>query len=303
VPSEDFARYTAQLRRARPRDDQQAEEQLLEQMRAGDGAGPPAGWEPPEGVRAQEVDAGGRAAVRLTPDGAPEDAAILHLHGGAYAVGAFGPHLNLAARLAAAAGRTVVALDYRLAPEHPHPAALEDAEAAHAWLVARGLRAGVAFSGESAGGGLALALLLRLRDSGQPLPVAAALLSPWADLSGEAAWRQAGSDGGEPLLRRASLAAAARLYAARTPAGDPAVSPARAQLRGLPPLLVQWGAAEMLAADARALVASLQAAGVDVAADAWEGMWHVWQAAAGEFPEAEEAIARAGAFLAARLAG
>jgi acetyl esterase/lipase len=300
VASEQFARYTAELRRAGPRSDEQAEDQLLEQMRVR--ADEVIGAALPDGVTAQHVDAGGRPATRIVPDGAREDGAILHLHGGAYAVGAFGAHLDLAARLAAAARCTVVALDYRLAPEHPHPAALEDAGAAHAWLVALGLPGGVAISGESAGGGLALALLARLRDSGHALPVAAALLSPWADLGDQAAWRHPSSDEREPLLRRATLAVAARLYAHTTPLDDPDVSPARGDLRGLPPLFVQWGEAEMLAADARALADRAKLAGVEVTTDPWDRMWHVWQAAGGEFPEADEAVDRAGAFLAARLA-
>ncbi|HSD77513.1 MAG TPA: alpha/beta hydrolase fold domain-containing protein, partial [Solirubrobacteraceae bacterium] len=192
MASEAFARHTAQLRAARPRDDEQAEDQLLEQMRAGEGDAP--AWRPPRGVTSEEVDVGGRPATRLVPDGAPQDRAILHLHGGAYAVGAFGAHLDLAARLAVAAGRVVVALDYRLAPEHPHPAALDDAAAAHDQLVGDGLAGGVALSGESAGAGLALALLVRLRAGGVALPLAAALLSPWADATAGAAWREPGSD-------------------------------------------------------------------------------------------------------------
>jgi monoterpene epsilon-lactone hydrolase len=301
VPSEAFARYTAELLRAGPSSDAQAEDQLLEQMRAASSA--PAQWALPEGVAAQEVDAGGRPATRIAPDGARDDGVILHLHGGAYAVGAFGPHLNLAARLAKAARRPVVALDYRLAPEHPHPAALDDAVAAHAALVAEAPPAGVALSGESAGAGLALALLVQLRDRGAPLPVGAALLSPWADLSSAAAWRRAGSDEGEPLLRRATLTTAARLYAPATPLDDPSVSPARADLHGLPRLLVQWGGAEMLATDARALADRAADAGVEVVADPWEAMWHVFQAGDGAFPEANMAVARAGTFLAERLGG
>jgi acetyl esterase/lipase len=302
VPSPEFAAATAALRRERPRDGAQAEDQLLEQLHADEEARVTLAAAP-DGVAVQEVDAGGRRARWLAPDGAPETSAVLHLHGGGFAVGAVGAHVALAGHLAAAAGRRVLALDYRLAPEHPHPAALDDAEAAHAWLREQGLTAGIALSGESAGGGLAVALLLRLRDAGAALPLGAALLCPWVDLGAEAAWRRPGSDDGEAVLRRESLALAARLYSGPTPTDDPSVSPGRADLRGLPPLLVQPGGAELLRDDAVAFVERARVAGVEVELDEVPGMWHVFQSAVGEFPEAGAAVARAGAFLRARLRG
>src|SRR4051794_9433995 len=300
VPSEEFLRYSAALGAARPRDDDAAEDLILEQMRAAQDARRTA-TAVAAGVRVTEVDAAGRPARWLVPDGAPAGSAVLHLHGGGYAVGAFSAHVALAAAIAAAAGRRVPALDYRLAPQHPHPAALDDAAAAHEWLVGLGLRDGVALSGESAGGGLALALLLRLRDGGRPLALGAALLSPWVDLGADAAWRAPGSDDGEPIMRRAALALAARLYAGDHPFEDPSLSPARGDLRGLPPLLVQSGTAEMLHADAVALARRARAAGVDVRLDECPRMWHVFQSAGDAFPEAGAAVQRAGAFLRARL--
>ncbi len=300
MPSPEFAAATAALRRERPRDGAQAEDQLLEQLHADEEARVTLAAAP-DGVAVQEVDAGGRRARWLTPAGAPETSAVLHLHGGGFAVGAVGAHVALAGHVAAAAGRRVLALDYRLAPEHPHPAALDDAEAAHAWLREQGLTAGIALSGESAGGGLAVALLVRLRDAGAALPLGAALLCPWVDLGADAAWRRPGSDDGEAVLRRESLALAARLYSGPTPTDDPSVSPARADLRGLPPLLVQPGGAELLRDDAVAFAERARAAGVEVDLDEVPGMWHVFQSAVGEFPEAGAAVARAGAFLRARL--
>jgi len=296
VPSAAFRRYTEELRAARPADDGAAEGVLLDQMRLGEDAreGMTAA---PDGVRVEEVDAGGRPARLLVPDGAAETSAVLHLHSGGYVVGPFTPHVALAGALAAAAQRRVLALDYRLAPEHPYPAALDDADAALRWLVGQGLEDGVALSGESAGAGLALALLVRLRDAGAAMPVGAALLSPWVDLAPDAAWRAPGSDAGEAIMRRAMLALAARLYAGDRALDDPALSPARADLRGLPPLLVQTGTAEMLHADAAAFARRAREAGVAVELDEWDGLWHVFQSAGEAFPEAGEAVERAGRFL------
>jgi acetyl esterase/lipase len=249
-------------------------------------------------VRSEAVQVAARPAEWLVPDGAGAGAAILHLHGGAYSVGALDAHQALAAHLARAAGRRVLLVDYRLAPEHPFPAALEDAASAYEWLQAEGpFPDGVALAGESAGAGLAAALLLALRDRGAALPVAAALMSPWLDLGDGAHWRRDGADAREPLLRREQLALAARLYAGEHALADPLLSPARGELAGLPALLVQSGTAEALFPDAERFAARARAAGVDVTWDPWDGMWHVWQAALGAFPEAGDAVARAGAFL------
>jgi monoterpene epsilon-lactone hydrolase len=297
MPSDAFRRHTDRLRAAGAPGRDGAIGQLLDQMRAGD-ARPAHGAAAPDGVGSEAVEVAGRPAEWLVPDGADDGAAILHLHGGAYSVGSLAAHQALAAHLAQAAGRRVLFVDYRLAPEHPFPAALDDAASAYAWLQAEGpFPHGVALAGESAGGGLAAALLLALRERGVALPVAGALMSPWLDLADRAGWRRDGADSGEPLLRREQLALAARLYADGHALEDALVSPARGELAGLPPLLVQSGSAEALFPDAERFAARARAAGVDVTWDPWDGMWHVWQSAVDAFPEAGDAVARAGAFL------
>ena len=227
---------------------------------------------------------------------------MLHLHGGGFAVGALGAHVALAGHVAAAAGRRVLALDYRLAPEHPHPAALDDAEAAHAWLQEQGLTAGIALSGESAGGGLAVALLAAPARRGRR---AAARRGAAVPVGRPRRRRRVAAPGqrrrrGGPAARGARAGRAALLRAPRRPTTR-RCSPARADLRGLPPLLVQPGGAELLRDDAVAFAERARAAGVEVELDEVPGMWHVFQSAVGEFPEAGAAVARAGAFLRARL--
>lgn len=243
------------------------------------------------------VDIQGMRGEWVAAPAADEDRALLFLHGGGYNAGSCITHRALAAQLARAAGARVLQVDYRLAPEHPCPAAIEDAAQAYRWLLAQGLPPQqVAIGGDSAGGGLALATLIELRDTGTPLPAAAFLLSPWLDmaLSGESIQTRAQID---PLSSYEGLHAAAQLYLAGRDPRDPQASPLYADLRGLPPLLIHAGDHEVLLSDAARLAERARAAGVQAQLEVWDAMWHVWHAWAGELPEARDAIAQVGAFI------
>ncbi|WP_033213695.1 alpha/beta hydrolase fold domain-containing protein [Kitasatospora phosalacinea] len=249
----------------------------------------------------EPVDAGGCPAewVRPADPGGP---VLLYLHGGSYALGSIASHRHLSAALGAAAGAGVLALHYRRPPESPFPAAVEDAANAYRWLLARGFPSGrITFAGDSAGAGLAVAALLRLRAAGEPLPAAVACFSPWADLgcTFPAHRERAGRD---PLLDSADLRRMAGLYLDGTDPRDPLASPAFADLTGLPPMLIQVGSEEVLWDDARALERAALAAGVDVRFEEWAGMFHVWHWYHPVLPEGRAAVAAAGAFL-ARAAG
>ena len=226
--------------------------------------------------------------------------ALLYLHGGAYCIGSPATHRALTTRLARGLGLPVFALDYRLAPEHPYPAGLEDAQAAYRAL--RELHGPVIVAGDSAGGGLALATALALRDAGEALPAALLLFSPWADMRPGATPGQVPR--GEAMLSRAWAEACATHYlGAQTPAGHPWCSPLSADLRGLPPTLIQAGTDELLHDQALALHAALEAAGVQTRCEIWARRWHVFQLQAGLLRgSADAAIAAAQRFAQAPLA-
>jgi epsilon-lactone hydrolase len=222
---------------------------------------------------------------------------LLYLHGGGYQIGSFRSHAELASRLGRASGRRVLLPEYRLAPEHPFPAAVDDALAVWRWLRgAQGLSASaIAVAGDSAGGGLAVAMMTALRDGGEDLPAAAVLMSPWTDLSssGASITERVSED---PIFGPGRLEALAADYLAGTDPRTPLASPLFARLDGLPPLLILVGTAEMLLSDSEDLAKAAAAAGVDVTLQAGEGLPHVYPAMLGT-PEATEATDRAGAFL------
>lgn len=228
---------------------------------------------------------------------APGERVLLYLHGGGYTIGSALAYREYATSLARAAGAALFAADYRLAPEHPHPAALDDAIAAYRGLLELGHPADrIAVAGDSAGGGLALALLVALRDAGLPLPARAVLFSPWLDLALGGASMTAKAEA-DPSLDREGLAAAAAHYLGGLPAETPAASPLFAELSGLPPLLVEVGEAEILLSDATRLAERAALAGVDVTLHVWPGMPHVWGLFAGLLGEGRAVIEEAGAFL------
>jgi len=243
------------------------------------------------------VDAGGVPARWITFPGPDAGRVLLYLHGGGYQLGSFRSHGELAARLGRASGRRVVLPEYRLAPEHPFPAAVDDVLAVWRWLRGwAGLAAGaVAVAGDSAGGGLALALMTTLRDSGQDLPAAAVLMSPWTDLSSSGA-SITEREGEDPILTPDEIREFAATYLAGADPRSPLASPLFARLDGLPPLLIQVGTAELLLSDSEELAKSASAAGVDVTVALCEGAPHGYPAMLGT-PEAAEATDQAGAFL------
>jgi acetyl esterase/lipase len=244
------------------------------------------------------VTAGGVLGAWITPDAARIDKVVLYLHGGGFRLGSIRSHRSLIARIAAACGCRVLAIDYRLAPEHRFPAALEDAQAAFLWLREQGFAASdIAIAGDSAGGGLALGCMLALRDQDLGVPCAAALLSPWTDLtaSGASYTSRAARD---PVHTRAMILALASNYL-----GDgvdprhPLASPLFADLRGLPPLLIQAGDRETVLDDARALADKATAAGLDTRLEVYDEMIHVFQMYASDIIEAGQAITSIGDFL------
>ncbi|WML39417.1 alpha/beta hydrolase [Neobacillus sp. OS1-2] len=225
------------------------------------------------------------------------DKVILYLHGGGYALCSANTHRPLAARIGKAAGVKVLFPEYRLAPEHPFPAAIEDAVTVYRWLLHQGYDpANIIFAGDSAGGGLSIATALVLRDQNEPLPAAIVLLSPWVDLtsSGESYRKNEGLD---PYLSLKAVREAVHMYAGKEAPDHPLISPVYADLSGLPPLFIQAGNHEILQSDAETLAAQARKAGVPVRMKIWQGMWHVWQIGGDALPEAKKAIWEIGNFV------
>jgi monoterpene epsilon-lactone hydrolase len=254
-------------------------------------------FKPPRGVQIVKELANGVPAEWLVPPGISTARVVLYLHGGAYVAGSINSHRSIAANIAIAAKARALVIDYRLAPEHPHPAAVEDAVAAYRWLIDNHVDPRhLAIAGDSAGGGLTLALLVSLRDGKIPLPAAGICLSPWTDLafSGESWNSKAAVD---LIVFAVKEREFARLYLGGIEPRAPLASPLYADLKGLPPLLVQVGTNEVLLADSRRLVDRAKEAGVNAVIDEWEKMQHVWQFAAGFIPEGRRAIAGIGEFI------
>jgi epsilon-lactone hydrolase len=241
---------------------------------------------------------GGRPALDVQVASADGDAVILYLHGGGYVVGSARTGANLAAPLARRTGLPAVSLEYRLAPEHPFPAAVDDALAAYKELLGSGRP--IVIVGDSAGGGAALATLVAARREGLPLPVAVVVFSPWVDLtlSGESMDARGDLD---PLFSRAHMAGYAEHYLAGHDPRDELASPLLADLTGLPPLLIQVGSAEVLLDDSLRLAVRAAQHEVDVSLDVVAGAPHVYPLMAGVMDEADEALDRAAQFLTLRL--
>ncbi len=251
-------------------------------------------------AKVDHVDIEGRNAVVMGGAAARDGKVMLYLHGGGYVCGTVDLYFGLCSSMVEAFGMRAVLLEYRLAPEHPFPAALDDAKKAWSWLLNEGYAAGdIVIAGDSAGGGLALALGLALRDGGEALPGAILCLSPWTDLANLSASHR-GKAESDLILQTGVLHEWARLYAAEADLKNPLISPAKADFRGLPPLFIQVGGDEILLDDALIVAAKAKAAGVDVELRVWEGLWHVWQVLGDLIPESREAIEEMALFLRAR---
>ena len=255
----------------------------------------------PDDVLVTDVTAGGVPAHWLSAPGTDPGRVLLFLHGGGYELGSVRSDGELAARLGRASGMRVLFPEYRLAPERPFPAAIDDVLAAWRWLrTGQDLSArSLAVAGDSAGGGLAVALLVATRDAGQALPAAAVLMSPTVDLtsSGASMTERAGQD---PISTPAMLRQFAADYLARADPKTPLASPLFAELSGLPPLLIQVGTADLLLSDSERLATAAADAGADVHLEIGEGLPHVYQLLLGT-PEAAEATGQIGTFLRARI--
>lgn len=256
---------------------------------------------PPSGSLVTPVDAGGSPAGWVTPTGKRSSAVIYYLHGGGYVFGAMDTYRDILGRLTRLTGARALWLDYRLAPECPFPAAVDDALAGYRWLLAQGVNPhDIIFAGDSAGGGLALATLLAARDAGLPLPAGATLLSPWTDLTGESATAisRAAVD---VMLVGSGIAHGGRRYLAGADPRHPLASPLFADLHGLPPLLIHVGEAETLLDDSRMLAERARAAGGEVTLHIWEGMFHVFPIFPSLLPEARKAVDEMASFILARV--
>lgn len=268
-------------------------------MRAGMDATPPYPAQPD--VRWETVSADGVPCEWNIPDDAVAGRTIVYFHGGGYGIGSVASHRGLCTHLARASRARVLSVDYRLAPEHPHPAAIEDALTAYRWVLGQGAeRARTAFAGDSAGGGLTLASMITLRDAGEALPAAGLCLSPWVDLTGSNP-RIPELAPLDPMLSPQALEVFAKAYVGDGDRRAPTASPLFADLTGLPPLFIQAGRAEILLGEIEELAERARKAGVDVEIDVWDDMVHVWQNFADMLPEGRQAIEDLGKYAAARL--
>ncbi len=252
---------------------------------------------PPAGTQVAAIDSGGVAGELVATPASRSDRYVLYLHGGGYVTGSPALYRNFTWRIATATGARVLVIDYRLAPEHPFPAALDDAFAACRWLMgAKAAPRGTVIMGDSAGGGLALALLMKLRDCGHERPAAAVALSPWTDLAltGDSFLRNEKED---PMLTVASTRMFAASYLAGADPRHPYASPVYGNPAGLPPTLIHAGSDEILRDDAVRMAENMRRAHCHVEIDVWRRMPHVWHLFAPVLPEANAAIARIGAFI------
>jgi phosphinothricin tripeptide acetyl hydrolase len=256
----------------------------------------------PADVKVERVGAPVTPAEWLRPPSAEPGRVVLYLHGGGYVIGSPRSHRHLAAAIASAAGTSALLLDYRLAPEHPYPAAVDDATAAYRWLLDQAIAPErIVIAGDSAGGGLTVATLLALREARVPLPAGGVCISPWVDLTCGGASYATKADA-DPIVRRAGVEQMAQAYLGATPPRTPLASPLFADLRGLPPLLIHVGSDEVLLDDAVQLAERARAAGVDASIEVYPRMIHVWHWFLPMLDEAQTAVDAIGRFVRARAA-
>lgn len=251
----------------------------------------------PSKVSYQPITMGGVPAERITPDNARHDKVLYYLHGGAYALCSLDTHRRMVAKIAQAAGVTAFLIDYRMAPEHLFPAALDDATKGYQWLLDQGYKAqDIVIAGDSAGGGLAVATMLKLREDCRPMPAAAVLLSPWTDLEGigDSNKRKKRTDS---VLRNEWLVWHGKLYAGDSDIRNPFISPVYGDCTSLPPMMIQVGQPELIYNDSTRLAAKARAEGVEVELVEWANTFHVWQVYDFLLPEARESIKQMGAYV------
>ncbi len=252
---------------------------------------------PTVGAKSQPVDVGGIKAEWISAPEAQQDRVVLYLHGGGYVLGSINSHRDVCERLSRAAKARVLAIEYRLAPEHPFPAGIDDAVAAYRWLLKQGLSAKrLAIAGDSAGGGLSMSTLLALKQAGDPLPACVTLMSPWVDLEllGDSMTSKGDED---PMIKKPMVAIMSATY---VPSGDlrnPLISPLNADLTGLPPLMIHVGTREVLLDDSIRLAARAKKAGVEAELKTWEGHVHVFQIFASGVKDGETSLQELGAFI------
>ena len=252
-------------------------------------------------VKSERVSANGVDAEWVTAPGAAADRVVLYLHGGGYVLGSVHTHRDLIGRISRAAQARVLALNYRLGPEHPFPAAVDDALAGYRYLLDNNVKPSrIAVAGDSAGGGLTVAALLAIRDAGLATPAAGVCLSPWVDLEGkgESMTTRAKAD---PVVQREGLIGMAQAYLGGKDARMPLASPLHGDLKGLPPILIQVGDAETLLDDSTRIADKARAAGVQVKLEVWPEMIHVWQMFASFLPEGQQAVDGIGSYLRERI--
>jgi epsilon-lactone hydrolase len=256
-----------------------------------------------EGVELKRIKSDGGPLEWLIPPGPPRSEVLLWFHGGGFGMGSSATARGMVSYLAAMTGARGAVLEYRLAPEHPYPAALEDAQAAYDWLLAKqGVEpTKLVMGGDSSGGGLVVATLATLRDAGYPMPAGALCFSPWVDLSLSAS-SLASNAATDPQVTRAGLEEMASRYLGEVDARSPRVSPLFGDLAGLPPLLIQVGGAEALLDDSLRLARAARAAGCEVVVEQWPDMIHVWQAFAPGLADGTAALQHAAGWLTERWA-
>ncbi|MHB8381699.1 MAG: alpha/beta hydrolase [Candidatus Binataceae bacterium] len=248
-------------------------------------------------VKCEPVSDGGVKAEWVAAPNADAGRAILYLHGGGYVIGSINTHRAISGRISRAAKARVLLIDYRLAPEHPFPAAVDDSIAAYRYMLAQGIRPGrLAIAGDSAGGGLTLATLIAIKDAKLPMPAAGVGLSPWVDMEAIGASMTTKADA-DPIVQKDGLLKMAAAYLGGKDPRTPLAAPLYADLSGLPPLLIQVGTAETLLDDSTRLAERARKSGVTVTLEPWENMIHVWQMFAPMLDEGQQAIDKIGAFV------
>ncbi len=260
-------------------------------------------WATDPGVTTAEADADGVRALWIDHEGADGQRVVLYLHGGAYILGSADHVANLVGHIGRAAGCRVLSVDYRLAPENAFPAAVDDALTAYGWLLDQGVRPGdVVVAGDSAGGGLALALVLAIPQRGLPQPAGVVAISPWGDLGCTAdSWAR--NSATDVTLTLDDIVDAGAMYAGAADLADPLVSPVNGDYTNVPPIYIQLSGHETLLDDGFAVAAQAASDGVDVRLDVFPQMQHVFQYCAGNMPEADDAVARIGNWVRLQTAG